>query len=92
MGRLCRLFILQSILTAFLLVDLPDRPRAMIVQREEVCSFADRNLLVLGHEVDQDRPLLIADLDVRSHLHLRFFIHFSQLNNLISMISDFTAV
>ena len=54
------------VLAAIFSVNDPDGFAALVIQTEQVCSLADRYVLILQHEFDQNRPLLISDSAVLS--------------------------
>ena len=61
-------------LSALFLESSPDGLGVLVLDLEEVRRVPNRQVLVLGHQVDQGRSLLVAHLEVGSYILLIFSV------------------
>ena len=65
-------------LSALFLESSPDGLGVLVLDLEEVRRVPNRQVLVLGHQVDQRRSLLVAHLEVGSYILLIFSVAHDQ--------------
>ena len=61
-------------LSALFLESSPDGLGVLVLDLEEVRRVPNRQVLVLGHQVDQGRSLLVAHLEVGPYILLIFSV------------------